>query len=135
MGWDTVRKYMACKGKTLERGAFLSLSNELELIKYRKDMNHYASPIVKVSFEGPDIRDETLYDLLRVSLSQLVHPICFILCCSSRMAVSSTSRRPLPSQLVPYVSPPSHSDTPARQPLRAIPSTDYQYRRMHLPLP
>ncbi|EMD38659.1 hypothetical protein CERSUDRAFT_49441 [Gelatoporia subvermispora B] len=32
---------------------------------WREDMNRYASPIVKISFEGPDVKDEVLYDLLR----------------------------------------------------------------------
>ncbi|KIP10314.1 hypothetical protein PHLGIDRAFT_28547 [Phlebiopsis gigantea 11061_1 CR5-6] len=32
---------------------------------WREDMNHYASPIVRISFEGPDVKDETLYNLLR----------------------------------------------------------------------
>ncbi|GJE86794.1 exonuclease [Phanerochaete sordida] len=32
---------------------------------WREDMNHYASPIVRVFFEGPDLREEILYDLLR----------------------------------------------------------------------
>lgn len=31
-------------------------------------MAHYATPLVKVSFDGPDVREEALYDLLRASL-------------------------------------------------------------------
>lgn len=30
-------------------------------------MNRYASPIVKLAFEGPDVHEESLYDILRVS--------------------------------------------------------------------
>lgn len=29
-------------------------------------MSHYASPLLRVSFDGPDLRDETLYNLMRV---------------------------------------------------------------------
>ncbi len=29
-------------------------------------MNRFASPVVKVDFEGPDIHEEVLYDLCRV---------------------------------------------------------------------
>ncbi|TDL27233.1 hypothetical protein BD410DRAFT_740017 [Rickenella mellea] len=32
---------------------------------WREDLNRFASPIMKVSFDGPDIREEKLYDLLR----------------------------------------------------------------------
>ncbi|KAJ3533719.1 hypothetical protein NM688_g7243 [Phlebia brevispora] len=32
---------------------------------WREDMHRYASPIVKVAFEGPDVKEEALYDLLR----------------------------------------------------------------------
>jgi hypothetical protein len=32
-----------------------------------QDLNRYASPIVKVAFEGPDVPEEALYDILRVS--------------------------------------------------------------------
>ncbi|KAI0085448.1 exonuclease [Irpex rosettiformis] len=32
---------------------------------WKEDMNHYASPLLKISFDGPDLRDETLYNLLR----------------------------------------------------------------------
>ncbi|KAK0228223.1 RNA12 protein-domain-containing protein [Armillaria fumosa] len=34
-------------------------------IPWNEDMYHFASPIVKVAFEGPDIHQETLYKLLR----------------------------------------------------------------------
>lgn len=37
-------------------------------------MFHYASPLLKVSFDGPDLRDETLYNLLRVSGGMLPKP-------------------------------------------------------------
>ena len=33
----------------------------------KQDMNRYASPILKVAFDGPDVKDEAIYDLLRVS--------------------------------------------------------------------
>ncbi|KAI0797741.1 exonuclease [Abortiporus biennis] len=32
---------------------------------WREDLNRFASPIVKISFEGPDVSEENLYDLLR----------------------------------------------------------------------
>ncbi|KAI0698509.1 RNA12 protein-domain-containing protein [Cytidiella melzeri] len=32
---------------------------------WMEDMRHYASPLLKVTFEGPDLRDETLYNLMR----------------------------------------------------------------------
>ncbi|EIN07712.1 hypothetical protein PUNSTDRAFT_114198 [Punctularia strigosozonata HHB-11173 SS5] len=32
---------------------------------WREDLDRYASPIVKVAFEGPDVREEMLYDVLR----------------------------------------------------------------------
>lgn len=34
-----------------------------------QDLNRYASPIVKIAFDGPDIKEENLYQLLRVSCS------------------------------------------------------------------
>ncbi|KAK0502922.1 RNA12 protein-domain-containing protein [Armillaria luteobubalina] len=34
-------------------------------IPWNEDMYHFASPIVKVAFEGPDVHQETLYKLLR----------------------------------------------------------------------
>ena len=34
-----------------------------------QDLHRFASPMLKISFEGPDIREEELYDLLRVSLA------------------------------------------------------------------
>ncbi|KAI0340659.1 hypothetical protein BDW22DRAFT_1360083 [Trametopsis cervina] len=34
-------------------------------VPWREDMNHYASPLLKVSFDGPDLSDEKLYSLLR----------------------------------------------------------------------
>ncbi len=37
-------------------------------------MNRYPSPIVKVAFDGPDVRDESLYNILRVS-----HNPCYII--------------------------------------------------------
>jgi hypothetical protein len=30
-------------------------------------MAHYASPLVRVLFDGPDLREESLYELMRVS--------------------------------------------------------------------
>lgn len=33
----------------------------------KKDMNRYPSPIVKLAFEGPDVQEEILYELCRVS--------------------------------------------------------------------
>ncbi|KAF5386931.1 hypothetical protein D9615_001714 [Tricholomella constricta] len=32
---------------------------------WREDMNRYASPIVKVAFEGPDVHEQSLYQLFR----------------------------------------------------------------------
>jgi len=32
-------------------------------------MNRFASPFVKVAFEGPDIHEEVLYDLCRVCIA------------------------------------------------------------------
>ncbi|KAI0818814.1 exonuclease [Irpex lacteus] len=32
---------------------------------WKEDMSHYASPLLRVSFDGPDLRDETLYNLMR----------------------------------------------------------------------
>ncbi|EGO21697.1 hypothetical protein SERLADRAFT_362954 [Serpula lacrymans var. lacrymans S7.9] len=32
---------------------------------WREDMNRYASTVVKLAFEGPDIQEESLYDILR----------------------------------------------------------------------
>ncbi|KAF7800270.1 hypothetical protein EIP86_011517 [Pleurotus ostreatoroseus] len=32
---------------------------------WREDMDRYASPILKIAFDGPDIKEETLYELLR----------------------------------------------------------------------
>ncbi|CCM03851.1 uncharacterized protein FIBRA_06000 [Fibroporia radiculosa] len=32
---------------------------------WREDMNRYASPILKVAFDGPDVPEETLYNILR----------------------------------------------------------------------
>ncbi|GBE82399.1 RNA12 protein-domain-containing protein [Sparassis latifolia] len=32
---------------------------------WREDMRRYASPILKVSFDGPDVQEESLYELLR----------------------------------------------------------------------
>ena len=34
-----------------------------------QDMNRYASPIVKVAFDGPDVKEEALYWILRVRWS------------------------------------------------------------------
>jgi hypothetical protein len=33
---------------------------------FLQDLNRYPSPIVKVAFEGPDVNEESLYELLRV---------------------------------------------------------------------
>src|SRR5882724_5152421 len=33
---------------------------------WREDMRRYASPILRVAFEGPDVRDEHMWDILRV---------------------------------------------------------------------
>ncbi|OCH95302.1 hypothetical protein OBBRIDRAFT_878653 [Obba rivulosa] len=44
------------------------LGGNIWLVKgrpWREDMSRYASPIIKVAFEGPDVKDEILYELLR----------------------------------------------------------------------
>lgn len=33
---------------------------------WREDMRRYASPILRVSFEGPDVSDEEIWKILRV---------------------------------------------------------------------
>ncbi|KAI0637238.1 exonuclease [Trametes polyzona] len=43
-------------------------SGEVWLVKgtpWREDLNRYATPMLKVSFDGPDVPEETLYGLLR----------------------------------------------------------------------
>lgn len=44
---------------------------------WREDMNRYASPILRVAFEGPDVPEESLYDLLRPygRIQDLSHPM------------------------------------------------------------
>ncbi|KAG7452882.1 exonuclease [Guyanagaster necrorhizus] len=60
------------KRKVHDRGglpSWLGLgSGDVWLVKgipWNEDMYHFASPIVKVAFEGPDIHQESLYKLLR----------------------------------------------------------------------
>ncbi|PCH38691.1 hypothetical protein WOLCODRAFT_131000 [Wolfiporia cocos MD-104 SS10] len=58
--------------KTMQHGGMPSwygLSRgDVWLVKgrpWREDMNRFASPVLRVSFEGPDVPEETLYSLLR----------------------------------------------------------------------
>ena len=41
-------------------------------------MNRYPSPFVKVAFDGPDVKEEALYELLRASQLLLVYFILLI---------------------------------------------------------
>ncbi|KAM5539125.1 hypothetical protein V8D89_007348 [Ganoderma adspersum] len=63
---ESLRKYVHSKGGV---PSWLGLpSGEVWLVKgtpWREDMNRFVSGIVKVSFEGPDLSDESLYRLLR----------------------------------------------------------------------
>lgn len=53
-------------------------------------MYHYASPLLKVSFDGPDLRDETLYNLMRVRkrYDAVYTQLMSVECTISRMGVS-----------------------------------------------
>lgn len=53
----------------MARGLLLSLRHIDTILILLKDMNRYASPMLKVAFDGPDIREESLYDLLRVGFA------------------------------------------------------------------
>ena len=67
---------MAGEGFSLARGAFACT---LEFIVnadfpfcWLQDLNRYASPVLRVAFDGPDLPEETLYRLLRVRCSSIV---------------------------------------------------------------
>jgi hypothetical protein len=38
-----------------------------------KDLNRFSSPFLRVVFEGPDLSEEALYDLLRVRFPTHAH--------------------------------------------------------------
>ncbi|PIL23760.1 hypothetical protein GSI_13510 [Ganoderma sinense ZZ0214-1] len=63
---ESLRKLVHSRGGV---PSWLGLSSgEIWLVKgtpWREDMNRFVSGIVKVSFEGPDLSDESLYRLLR----------------------------------------------------------------------
>jgi hypothetical protein len=44
-----------------------NLSTNLSVFDFVQDMNRFASPIIKLAYEGPDLHEETLYEILRVS--------------------------------------------------------------------
>ncbi|KAH9952207.1 RNA12 protein-domain-containing protein [Amylocystis lapponica] len=71
------------KGKTAEQGgmpSWLGLSRgNVWLVKgkpWHEDMRRFASPILKVAFEGPDVHEESLYELLRPfgRIEDITHP-------------------------------------------------------------
>ena len=44
-------------------------TGELWLVRgspWKEDMNRYASPILRIAFDGPDIQEQSLYELCRV---------------------------------------------------------------------
>jgi hypothetical protein len=49
-------------------------------------MNRYPSPLVKVGFEGPDVQEETLYELFRAS--------CLVIALIATILSHSTAVRP-----------------------------------------
>lgn len=63
------------KGKPWREVCSLALVvQEVDTLTYIfQDMNRYASPILRVAFEGPDVPEESLYDLLRVC------PTCYFI--------------------------------------------------------
>ncbi|KAH7927744.1 hypothetical protein BV22DRAFT_257665 [Leucogyrophana mollusca] len=62
----------ALRQETIKQGGLPSWAGlgrgNLWLVKghpWREDMNRYASPVIKVAFDGPDIQEESLYEIFR----------------------------------------------------------------------
>jgi hypothetical protein len=68
MAWPQGGQRVDGEGFTLERGE-LSLNDCIFALVYLplQDLDRYASPIVQVKFDGPDIQEQSLYQLFRVS--------------------------------------------------------------------
>jgi len=50
----------------VERGEFPPVRSALCDAIFEQDMNHFASPVLKVVFDGPEVQEQSLYELCRV---------------------------------------------------------------------
>lgn len=83
MDRDNKRQGLAGKGYAMERGSpTFALTSLLPLTVRPQDLNRFASPIVKLAFEGPDVHEECLYEILRVSLTPILHCLVAYISCS-----------------------------------------------------
>ena len=57
------------------------------LIKRLQDMHRYPSPMLKVAFEGPDVQEESLYEVFRASCLIFIFVEIFLNHSNSRTAV------------------------------------------------